>query len=394
MNKNFRMASITHNAEKKVSLQDYCIDVANNVRKFHKSFPAYCETSLVVMTNTATALGLADIYIKNEDERFGLHAFKVLGGSFAIGNILARKAGMNVFETDYNQLISAEMSADNKNMTFITATDGNHGRGVAWSATQFGCKSIVYMPKGSAAERLENIKNAGADASITDYNYDDTVRLATQQANENGYILVQDTAFDGYTEIPKYIMQGYCTMALEVYEQLPDKPTHIFLQAGVGSMAAAVAAFFASVYKEERPIITIVEPLSADCFYRTAAACDGKLHCVDGEMNTIMAGLACGEPCSIAWDILAENADHFIAFHDDAAANGMRLLAKPFGDDSPVVAGESGASAFGCVAEIMTNPQLAEIKGRLQLNNQSKVLFFNTEGATDTENYIRIVNGY
>ena len=297
----------------------------------------------------------------------------MLGGSFAVGSILAERTGKSIFETDYNALISTEIKNNNKDLTFITATDGNHGRGVAWSATQFGCKSVVYMPKGSVAERLENIRKAGADASITDMNYDDAVRLATKHANENGWCLVQDTAFGDYVEIPKRIMQGYCTMALEAYEQLPEKPTHIFLQAGVGSMAAAVAAFFASVYGENRPIVTIVEPLTADCFYRTAKANDGKLHCVTGDMQTIMAGLACGEPCSLAWDILSACADHFVAFHDEAAANGMRLLAKPYGADTPIVAGESGASAFGCVTEIMQNPALAELRNTLQLDGTSVV---------------------
>ena len=392
MNKNFRWASLFHETKNGAALSDYGINTANKIRNYHKSFPMYKQTPLCCMQNTAARLGLKNIYIKNEAERFSLNAFKVLGGSFAVGSILAEKADKSIFETNYSELISEEIKNKNKDITFITATDGNHGRGVAWSATQFGCKSIVYMPKGSVAERLENIRKAGADASITEFNYDDTVRLATKHADENGYILVQDTAFGDYVEIPKRIMQGYCTMALEAYEQLPEKPTHIFLQAGVGSMAAAVAAFFASVYGENLPVITIVEPLTADCFYRTAKANDGKMHCVDGEMKTIMAGLACGEPCSLAWEILSQYADHFIAFHDEAAADGMRLLAKPVGDDTPIVAGESGASAFGCAAEIMRNPELAELRNTLQLNENSVVLFFNTEGATDTENYCRIIS--
>ncbi len=392
MNHNFRWTSIENVSASLPSWADYDINSANKIRNYHKSFPMYKETPLCCMKNTAAALGLGNIYVKNEAERFGLNAFKVLGGSFAVGSILSERAGKNIFEIDYNELISTEIKNKNKDLTFITATDGNHGRGVAWSATQFGCKSIVYMPKGSVQERLENIKKAGAYASITDLNYDDTVRLATKHANENGYILVQDTAFGDYVEIPKRIMQGYCTMALEAYEQLPEKPTHIFLQAGVGSMAAAVTAFFASVYGKNRPVITIVEPLTADCFYRTAKANDGKLHCVDGVMKTIMAGLACGEPCFLAWDILSKYADHFIAFPDDAAAEGMRLLARPFGTDTPIVAGESGASAFGCVAEIMRNPELSELRKDLQLNENSVVLFFNTEGATDTENYYRILS--
>ena len=186
-------------------------------------------------------------------------------------------------------------------------------------------------------------------------------------------------------------MQGYCTMGLECYEQLPQKPTHIFLQAGVGSMAAAIAALFSHIYQEARPRIIIVEPNNADCFYRTARADDGSCHIVTGEMNTIMAGLACGEPCPLAWEILKDCADHFVAFPDWAAAKGMRILGNPLGADDRVISGESGASAFGCCAAILTEPELAEIKQELGLDETSRVLFFSTEGATDRENYRKIV---
>jgi len=180
-------------------------------------------------------------------------------------------------------------------------------------------------------------------------------------------------------------------MGLEAYEQLPQKPTHIFLQAGVGSMAGTIAALFASIYKKDRPKVIIVEPNNADCFYRTAKADDGKLHIVTGDMQTIMAGLACGEPCSLAWDILKDCADHFIAFPDWAAAKGMRILGNPLGNDDRVISGESGASGFGCMAAILTEPELAGIKEELGLDENSRVLCFSTEGATDRENYRRIV---
>ena len=203
--------------------------------------------------------------------------------------------------------------------------------------------------------------------------------------------MVQDTAWEGYEDIPTWIMQGYGTMGLEAYEQIPEKPTHIFLQAGVGSMAGAVTGLFSSIYGKDRPIITIVEPNKADCLFRTAEANDGTRHFVTGDMNTIMAGLACGEPCSIGWNILADYADHFISCPDYVAAKGMRILGNPAGKDNRVVSGESGAASFGCVAEIMTNPALADIKKKLGLNENSRVLFFSTEGDTDRENYKSIV---
>ena len=364
---------------------------ARKIRTFHQSFPRYNPTPLAHLPETAKCLGLGDVYVKDESYRFGLNAFKVLGGSFAIGNYLAEKLGKDISEVSYEMLTSPETKKELGDITFVTATDGNHGRGVAWTANQFQLKSVVYMPKGSALERLNNIKAEGAEASITDMNYDEAVRLANSQAETKGWVMVQDTAWDGYEDIPTWIMQGYGTMGLEAHEQMAEKPTHIFLQAGVGSMAGAVTGLFSSIYGEDRPIITIVEPNKADCLYRTAEANDGERHFVTGDMDTIMAGLACGEPCSIGWNILADYADHFISCPDYVAAKGMRILGNPAKQDDRVISGESGAASFGCVAEIMTNPELAWLKEKLGLNEDSRVLFFSTEGDTDQENYKSIV---
>ena len=248
------------------------------------------------------------------------------------------------------------------------------------------------MPRGSARERLENIRALGSNASITDMLYDDTVRFARAQAEQNGWILVQDTAWPGYEEIPLTIMQGYMTMACEAIRQLGEaRPTHVFLQAGVGSMAAAVAAFLANMYGENRPMIAIVEPHAADCVYQTALRRDGALHPTQGDMRTIMAGLACGEVCSVAWELLNRCADCFITVTDPVAARGMRVLGNPMGGDPRVISGESGASTTGTVIELLRNPACAELRERLRLGRNSRVLCFSTEGATDRENYRRIV---
>ena len=223
---------------------DFELPLAFSVKAFHESFPMYQKTPLVNLTNTAKAIGLKDIYVKDESFRFGLNAFKVLGGSYAIGRTIAKRLDMHFNEITYEKIMDEETRRKIGDVTFVTATDGNHGRGVAWSANRFGYKSVVYMPKGTEEIRLQNILKENADASITEFNYDGCVRLASQMAQEKGWIMVQDTAWDGYEEVPLWIMQGYTTMAIEAFEQMQEKPTHIFLQAGVGSMAAAVAAFF------------------------------------------------------------------------------------------------------------------------------------------------------
>ena len=390
MKEMIRLVSRAHRAEKNAPA--YLSQAAlRKVLAFHRSYPGYAETPLAHLPRTAALLGLGDICVKDESHRFGLNAFKALGGSYAIGSLLAERMGLSPDALSWQTLTSPACRRITGALTFITATDGNHGRGIAWTAAEFGARAVVYMPRGTAKERLDNIRALGARAEIIDGNYDDAVRLARDHAAKRGWILVQDTALDGYTDIPARIMQGYGTMGLEAYGQLPWKPTHLFLQAGVGSMAGAMAGLFADLYGGERPITVIVEPHAADCIFRTAAADDGKLHTVGGSLDTIMAGLACGEPCSLGWDVLADHADYFLACPDSAAAKGMRILGNPWGSDDRVISGESGAAAFGCAAEIMTNPAYADIRAALGLGADSRVLFFSTEGATDTENYRKIV---
>lgn len=392
MKESFKLVSFDRKRQASADLSFLNEELAKKVQKFHASFPVYAPTPLVEMKDTAKALGLGSFFVKDESYRFGLNAFKVLGGSYAIGNYMAEKLGMDLDQLPYDKMVSEEIRQKLGDLTFVTATDGNHGRGVAWTANQLKQHSVVYMPKGSSQERLDNIRAEGADASITQLNYDDAVRLANSQAQEQGWIMVQDTAWDGYEDIPAWIMQGYVTMGLEAHQQLGEKPTHIFVQAGVGSMASAIIGFFSSLYGADRPIMTVVEPNKADCLYRTAEADDGKLHFVTGDLNTLMAGLACGEPCSIGWEIILKNyADHFISCPDYVAAKGMRILGNPLGEDHKVISGESGAATLGCVAEILTNPHLAHLKESLKLDETSRVLFFSTEGDTDRENYRAVV---
>ncbi len=373
---------------------DFGPETAETVRRFHRSFPEYAPTALHQLSSLAEKLGVAEIMVKDESTRFGLNAFKVLGGSYAIGHHIAGMLGIDPALMTRDLLISEDTRKKLGDLTFITATDGNHGRGVAWTAKQLRQHCVVYMPAGTAAERLENIRRLGADASIPGPGYDDCVRLAAKHARENRWVLTQDTSWDGYEEIPLRIMQGYTTMALEAAEQLGDTvPTHVFLQAGVGSMAGAVAAFLAVRYGQARPKIIVVEPHSADCVYRTAEAADGKLHPVTGPMETMMAGLACGEVCPLAWKILRDHADAFVTIPDSFAMQGMRMLGNPVGTDPVTVSGESGASGFGLALQLLSDPALRETKDALGINQNSRILCFSTEGATDRENYDRIMNG-
>ena len=365
---------------------------AQDALRFHQSFPQYHQTPLARLSGYAARTGVKDIFVKDESYRFGLSSFKVLGGSYAIGSLLADKLGNSLHALTFSDLTSESAHRRLGACTFVSATDGNHGRGIAWTATQLHQHSHILMPKGSSPMRLKHIQDAGAEASITDLNYDDAVREAARLAQENGWILVQDTAWPGYERIPRLIMQGYQTMSLETFQQLgTHRPTHIFIQAGVGSLAASVLEFFHDVYADCPPVMTVVEPDKADCIFRTAKANDGTLHSVKGDMNTIMAGLACGEPSTIAWDILKERADYFLSIPDYAAAQGMRILGNPLPGDPKVISGESGASSFGALTEILCNQSYGSVRKALGITRDSVLLFFSSEGDTDPDAYRKIV---
>lgn len=393
MEKKIQYVQIPHNSCKDLfDTKRFGMANAEKVNAYHRSFPEYAPTPLAKLPALAKELGIAGIWVKDESFRFGLNAFKVLGGSYAIGQIIAKRLGMDISELPYERITSEEIKKKLGELTFVTATDGNHGRGVAWTANRLGQKSVVYMPKGSAQERLQNIQKLGADASITDMNYDDAVRLANTNAEKYGWIMVQDTAWEGYEDIPGWIMEGYTTMAYEAVKQMEgEKPTHIFLQAGVGAMAGAMTGFFSDLFGADRPVITIVEPDQADCIFRTAKANDGKLHFVKGDMNSIMAGLCCGEPCTIGWNVLRDHADFFISMPDCVAARGMRVLGSPLSGDPRVISGESGAATMGFVTELLRNPSLAELREQIGVGPDSRILCFSTEGATDRANYQSIV---
>ena len=313
-----------------------------------------------------------------------------------MAHYIADQLGRDVGEMTYEYLTSDQLAKEFGQATFFTATDGNHGRGVAWAAHQLHQKAVVHMPKGSVKVRFDNIVKEGAQVTIEDVNYDDCVRIAAKEADETPHgVMVQDTAWDGYEDIPSYIMQGYGTMAREAAEQfveaIGDAPTHVFIQAGVGSLAGAVQGYMQNRFASKPPVVTVVEASAAACLYKGAMAGDGNLRIVDGDLQTIMAGLACGEPNTLSWDILRNHTGFFLSCPDWVSARGMRVLGAPVKGDTQVISGESGAVCMGVVTALMTDPAYAQLKEKLGLGETSRVLLFSTEGDTDPENYRKIV---
>ena len=386
--------SLPPSEDKNLQIMD--VEHVKRALRFHRSFPEYEVTPLHQLKRMAAYLGIKGLYIKDESYRFGLNAFKVLGGSYAIASYLAEKCGRSVDDLPYDVLSSDAFRKEMGQTTFYTATDGNHGRGVAWSAGRLGQKAVVRMPHGSSEIRRNNIAREGAEVTIENLNYDDCVRMAAREAKEdpNG-VIVQDTAWRGYTDIPSWIMQGYGTLALEADRQLiadgVDRPTHIIVQAGVGSLAAAVVGYFANKYKGNEPTMCICEAGSAACLYRSAKKGTGQPVKVKGKLDTLMAGLACGEPNIIGWDILRNHAAGFAACPDWMSAKGTRMYGVPLAGDPTIISGESGSVTMGFLASVMMYPRYEEIKHALGLNESSQVLLISTEGNTDPVRFREVV---
>ncbi|MBM3516916.1 MAG: diaminopropionate ammonia-lyase [Alphaproteobacteria bacterium] len=334
-----------------------------------ESWPGYAPTPLVRLVGLAGELGLAALLVKDEGARFGVGSFKALGGAYAVRRLLAQK----------------EPAAE---VVVTCATDGNHGRAVAWAARTFGCRAIIYLHERVSRAREEAIAAYGALIMRSGGNYDDSVRRCAEDAARNGWRVVSDTAWPGYEDIPRDVMQGYTVMVREATAEMraTERPTHVLAQGGVGGLAAAVLSHFWESLGAERPFFIVVEPDKADCLYRSAEA--GERVAVGGELDTVMAGLACGEPSTLAWRILERGADCFVSIADDWALKAMRRLAEPAGGDARIVAGESGGAGLAGLLAILSEPALARRAG---LGSRSRVLVFNTEGATDPGLYDSIV---
>ena len=371
------------------------IETARKAMKFHREIPGYKMTPLRALPNLAHMLGVGGIYIKDEAERLELNSFKVLGGSYAISRYIQKRLGLTDEETTYDYLVSDECHRRLGDITFAAATDGNHGRGIAWAAMKLRHKCVIYVHKETSQARIDAIRRYGAQVTVVDGNYDDAVRLIAEEARKNSWTIISDTSWDGYTEIPTWIMQGYTTMLLEAQEQFSGmgitRPTHVIVQAGVGALAASVIGFYAALYPDNPPVFIVVEPDKAPCVYESIKADDGKCHSVKGDLDTIMAGLACGDPSPIAFDILSHNADFFLSVPDYIAARGMRILSCPLKGDPFMISGESGAVPLGTLYSLMTEKGDEELRARMGINSSSLIFMVNTEGNTDPKHFRQII---
>lgn len=370
-------------------------ETLENVRNFHKQIPGYRISPLKNLSNLATKLGLGGIWVKDESDRMRLNSFKVLGGSYAIGKVIQSRLGISDQPLSFAELTAEKTENKLGKIIFSAATDGNHGRGVAWAASQLGYESIIYVHKLTSRARIEAIEQNGAKVVIIDGTYDDAVRQINTDSEKNGWQVISDTSWEGYEQIPQWVMQGYSTMIGETQEQLAGqgliKPTHIFAQAGVGALAGSVIGYYAKLFGENRPKTIVVEPNLAPCLYQSIKIGDGEPHSYEGELNTIMAGLACGDPNPLAWNILRECTDYFIKCPDYVAAKGMRVYGMPLPNDPFIISGESGAVTLGCLMFIMLWPGAAELRDRLHLGPNSQILLINSEGDTDPNHFRHVV---
>jgi len=356
---------------KKYSLEDYFDD---KIFQFHQQLESYSPTPLIELQELSSKYNSSRVLLKDESLRMGTGAFKALGASWAIFSYLNQNPGKH---------------------TFCTATDGNHGRAVAWSSRIFNQKAVIFMPAGTVEARVEKIKEEGAKVIIVDGDYDSTVATAKKAAAENKYVLIQDTAWEGYTEIPQMVAAGYITMLIELEDQLntinQSLPDVIILQSGVGSWAASMILYIRLKYKDKVPCFIIAEPYESDCLMESLK--QNKISKTLKTQKTIMAGLNCGTPSILAWEIIRDLADAFVSIPDAYAEYALRILSKPGKGLAPIASCESGAAGLAAYLAISEAAELKELKEKLSITEATSFLIFNTEGITDPVMYGKIVGG-
>ena len=355
------------------------------------AWPGYAPTPLVPLAGLAAALGLDAVHYKDEGQRFALKSFKALGGAYAVLKVLSRELARRDIEiSGVQDLLAGDHREVTSDITVCCATDGNHGRAVAWAAQMFGCACVIYIHEGVSQGREDEIAAYGARIRRVPSGYDNSVRVTVAEAAGNGWFVVSDTSWQDYEEVPGWVMQGYNVMADEIAGQWPDwdarPPSHLFIQGGVGGLAGGVAGHLWRLQGTARPRTIVVEPERADCIARSMSA--GEPTAVPGDVETFMACLAAAEMSPLAWEILKDCADETLVIPDAAAAETMRILASGVDNDRPIVAGESGAAAAAALIAATGDNAMREVLG---LGPEARVLVIGSEGATDREIYMQTV---
>ena len=369
----------------KILSPSLCADAITEISQWQN----YQTTPLHNLDNLAKQINIARIDYKDESTRFGLGSFKSLGGAYAVLIELQKKLQSQLGHTITLQDIrNGKYQQILKPITIVTATDGNHGRSVAWGCQSFGCACKIYIHAEVSEGRKIAMEKYGAEVIRIQGNYEDSVQQA-EKSRANGWLLVSDTSYSGYTEIPRYVMAGYTTMIDEVIKQSPSSqstPSHIFVQGGCGGLPAAICAYLWFSLNEKRPRFIVVEPKLADCLMQSAI--NERATLIDIQEESIMAGLSCGEVSHIGWDILSQGSQDFITIDDELIAPTMQALATDACSQTAIVGGESAVAGLSALMAITQNPSL---QNSLDLNENSHVLILGTEGATDPEIYQQLV---
>lgn len=364
-------------------IQAYSFHVLEDIFRFHRALPGYAPTPLVSMDGIAGDLGVGRLLVKDEGKRFGLKAFKALGASYAVYRVLRERSGGHLEPEEFVGERGHELA---DGITFSCATDGNHGRAVAWIARLLGRPAVIYVPEGTVPARIDAIQSEGARVVVVDGRYDDAVRRAAEEGKD-GRMVIADTAYSGYTEIPRYIQQGYLTIFREISEQLEKEgegpPDIVFIQAGVGAFASAAAQSFNNPSNGVR--LVCAEPQAADCLFQSVKDGDGMPRSVSSGVGTIMAGLNCETPSLTAWPTVRDRFDVFVSMEDHWAEEAMRCLAA-----EGIVSGESGAAGLAAlIALCKEDPGFLD--KILHVRDDARILIINTEADTDPDAYCRII---
>lgn len=347
----------------------------------------YGATPLYSLPSLAKDLELGTLCYKDEGPRFGLASFKALGGAYAALHVLKREIERRMGQSvTFEEIRTGQWAQEVAGVTLTSATDGNHGRSLAWGCQMIGAPCRIYIHAQVSEGRAQAMQALGAEVIRIEGDYDASVDQCRREAQRYGWFVVSDTSWPGYNQPPRDVMAGYGVMAREVFDSLTEAPTHIFLQAGVGGLAAAMAASLRQLWGKTSPRIVVVEPDFAPCLFESARA--GAMTVFDIKQETIMAGLSCGAPSPLAWEILQNEVSDFLSISDDLIGPAMVQLARPSGDDPKIEAGESGVAGL---AALMAVCQLSDMRQKLGLDHKSRVLLIGSEGVTDPVIYNQIM---